>query len=575
MRFNIQFKMLAGYILVVVLVSVGSWWSIDILEQTWADQVALADAREAVESLKVFTDVSGLLQKLDVLRKKSLVSDRVAAGSTGEPAPVSVGDGTSATAESPKSYAALFDQEADQIEKQLRELRPVLARVDDSQGMREVRTRLGTRGLSPVLRSIEADFAEYRRHFRQELKTPPEVAGVPPIEEGWHPLVVSISQRMARDLVVQVAAARDSLDAAAKQHKSEGQQLVSVLPLVPGLFALLISFLITRRIANPIRDLRRATERIAGGDFTRPIRVQSRDEVGDLARAMNRMSQRLAELDEMKSGFLFNVSHELKTPLTSIKEAAALLQEEVPGAVNQKQRRLLEIISAETRILIGMIVDLLDLARMEAGRMGYRFERTSPAAIVRRAVEQLKFTAQCRGVSMNVNESPALGNLILDGDKLVNAVKNLVGNAVKFSPRGGEVAISIKLAPPSVAPPVEGEAVWSTVEVDRLARVQAPSVLISVEDRGPGIPEQDLPLIFEKFYQSERRSDSKVKGTGLGLAIVRHVVEAHGGSVAVRSALGRGSTFTISLPLSAGTGEREPTRLRPAVAPLEVKHDAV
>ncbi len=568
MRFNIQFKMLAGYILVVVLVSVGSWWSIDILEQTWADQEALADVREAEESLAVFTDVSGQLQQLDVMRIKSLFTERLNAGQLAD-------DTVPRPWDDPRSFALLFEQEADQIEQQLIDLGLVLDRLDRSEGMRDVRTLLGIRGLRPVLNSIEADFAEYRRLFQRKLKSPQDESADAEPEDDFHPLVESIGKRVLRDLVIPVQAARDNLTMAVRENRQVGQQLVVILPLVPGLFAMLLSVLITSRIANPIRELRRATERIAGGDFTRPIRVQSKDEVGDLARAMNRMSQRLAELDEMKSGFLFNVSHELKTPLTSIKEAAALLQEEVPGAVNEKQRRLLQIISAETRILIGMIVDLLDLARMEAGRMGYKLERTTPAAIVRRAVEQLQFTAQRRGVSLTVDESPSLGNFILDGDKLVNAMKNLVGNAVKFSPRGGEVVIRMKLAPPAVESPAEGEAFWSTAEADRLDRVRAPSVLISVEDQGPGIPEKDLSLIFEKFFQSERRSDSKVKGTGLGLAIVRHVVEAHGGSVAVRSALGRGSTFTISLPLPAGTGERGPVRLRPAVTPLEVKHDAV
>jgi len=570
MRFNIQFKMLTGYLLVVILLSVGSLWSIDILEQTWTDQAALADAREAEESLEVFTDVSGLLQQLDVLRKKSLVTERVAA----VPLAVEPSEGEAVMAPTavpspgpdPGSYAALFDQEAAKIEAQLRDLRPMLERVDDSEGMRMVRSQLGTRGLSPVLASIESDFGEYRRLFHQELRMPPTETDQTVTEDGWHPLVDAISRRVARDLVVQVAAARDYLDAAARQHRDEGQQLVAVLPLVPGLFAMLISLLITRRIADPIRELRRATERISRGDFTRPIRVQSKDEVGDLARAMNRMSQRLAELDEMKSGFLFNVSHELKTPLTSIKEAAALLQEEVPGAVNEKQHRLLKIISTETRILIGMIIDLLDLARMEAGRMGYRFQRGSLGAVVRRAVEERQFMALRRGVTLTVNEAPDLGDIILDGDKLVNAVKNLVDNAVKFSPPGGEVVIGAGPAPPVDEFVEEIGIGWSTA---RPGADHRPMMLVSVSDQGPGIPEADLPLVFEKFYQSERRSDSKVKGTGLGLAIVRHVVEAHGGSVAVHSAPGLGCTFTLALPLPTEVPE-DPVR-----DAMEVTHGAV
>ncbi len=584
MRFNIQFKMLVGYLLVVLLVSVGSWWSVEILEQTWADQEEIADFREAEERLEDYSSALHLtsLIQLDKLRMKSLALDpRPAVFSTATPDPeatgvlqgleVANGDGS----DDETYYAETFDKTANDVDEQLHQLLDLLLRLDDSAVMQRVQARDGKRPPSEVLRYILADFIEYRRLFHLELQSPRSEEELEFSEDDWHPLVISIRDRISEDVMVPVTEARKELKNIALQHKRKGKRLATVLPLLPGLIALLLSILITRRVANPIRELRRATERIAGGDFSKPIQVRSRDEVGDLARAMNRMSQRLAELDEMKSGFLFNVSHELKTPLTSIKEAAALLQEEVPGPVNDKQQRLLAIISAETRILIGMIVDLLDLARMEAGRMGYKFERTSPGAIVRRAVDELQFMAQRRGVILTVEEAPQVGNFILDGDKLINAVKNLVGNAIKFSPRGGDVVIRTRLGPPSAEPVGEGEAFWSTSGTDRPDRVRAPSVLISVSDQGPGIPERDLPLIFEKFYQSERRSDSKVKGTGLGLAIVRHVVEAHGGSVAVRSAPASGSTFTISLPLPAGSGLREPADRRPSVAPLEVKPDAV
>lgn len=573
MRFNIQFKMLLGFVLVVLLVSMGSYWSIRILKQTWADQDTLADFREAEESLEVFAE-AGLLQKLDVTRKKALVTDRIPAIPEGESVSSLPVEATDPESTGVYTYASGFDLEADEIEKQLRDLHSILARLNRSEGMAVVRARHGSRGLPAVLRGIEADFAEYRRLFHRELKTPVAEVDVGSPQKGWHLLVDAMDRRIARDLVMPVAEARMYVETAASNHQEVGQQLVAVMPLLPGIVAILISFLISRRIANPIRELRRATERIAGGDFTRPVRVQSRDEVGDLARALNLMSRRLAELDEMKSGFLFNVSHELKTPLTSIKEAAALLQEEVPGVVNEKQRRLLEIITAETRILIRMIIDLLDLARMEAGRMGYRFERTSPEAIVRRAVDELQFMAQRRGVTLTVHVAPNLGSFILDTGKLVDAVKNLVDNAVKFSPRGGEVVIGARLASPTAQPAQDGETIWSTAVADREDRVKAPLVQISVRDLGPGIPEKDLPMVFEKFYQSERRSDSKVKGTGLGLAIVRHVVEAHGGSVAVRSAPKKGSTFTITLPLAANAGESEAAHRR-SVPQLEVKHDAV
>jgi methyl-accepting chemotaxis protein len=303
MRFNIQFKMLLGFVLVVLLVSGGSVWSILILKQTWADQVTVADFREAEESIEVFAE-AGLLQKLDMTRKKALVTDRIIADPEGDAGLPPAGEATDPESIVIYSYSSAFDQEADEIDKQLRKLRPILARLNRSEGMRLVRAGRGSRGLPAVLRSIEADFAEYRRLFHHELKTPVSDLDMAHPEEGWHPLVDAMDRRIARDLVMPVAEARMHVETAASDHQEEGQQLVAVLPLVPGLVAILISFLISRRIANPIRELRRATERIAGGDFTRPIREQSRDEVGDLARAMNTMSRRLAELDEMKSGFL-------------------------------------------------------------------------------------------------------------------------------------------------------------------------------------------------------------------------------------------------------------------------------
>ena len=219
----------------------------------------------------------------------------------------------------------------------------------------------------------------------------------------------------------------------------------------------------------------------------------------------------------MKADFFAMISHELKTPLTTIREGSSLLLEGVGGKITEKQERLLTIIAAESKRLTGMVNSILDLSKMEAGMMPYTFEPQAISPLIEQAVSEITPYAEAKGIQMarQVNgDSPVCP---MDGERILDVLRNLIGNAVKFTPEGGQVSIA--------AYSFNG------------------GLKVSVSDSGPGIPRERRTAIFEKFESSDQK-----KGTGLGLAIVKHIVAAHGGKVWMESNRGEGSRFIFVLP---------------------------
>ena len=288
----------------------------------------------------------------------------------------------------------------------------------------------------------------------------------------------------------------------------------SLLALVAGTVAL--SLRMTRALAR----LSAATREVADGSFREPLVVRRNDEIGDLARAFNRMAERLQELDRLKEEFFSNVSHELRTPLTAIREATLLLRDRVPGPLAARQARLVDLISLSTERLLGLVNQILELARLRAGLIAIDRGWLDLDQLVDRALEELRPQAEARGVTLGRRGGP-VGRMRGDAERLLQVLVNLLGNAIKYTPNGGSVVV------------VVGE--------------QRDRVEIAVEDTGVGIPADLLPRIFDRFWQA----DPARGGSGLGLTIVKGVVEAHGGQVQVESAEGRGTRFTVHLPREA------------------------
>jgi PAS domain S-box-containing protein len=244
--------------------------------------------------------------------------------------------------------------------------------------------------------------------------------------------------------------------------------------------------------------------------------------------------KRLRDLDRMKSDFVSNVSHELRTPLTAVKASVDNMLDGLTGPLNEKQSRYLTRIKSNTDRLSRLINDLLDLSRIEAGRIDIKPAVVSLEILAREVIESLRSTVVDKLIDLEVECHQTGVTAWADRDKITQVLMNLVGNAVKFTQANGKVTVAIE----------RNDDGW---------------VKVSIADTGPGIPQGELEKIFDKFYQLAQVDKRKSRGTGLGLAISKALVQMHGGKIGVESEVGRGSTFSFTLP------ERQPAKLELAV----------
>ena len=276
---------------------------------------------------------------------------------------------------------------------------------------------------------------------------------------------------------------------------------------VPLLAIVFLAYIVLRHILRPLRSLHEGVTRLSEGQLDVIVPRRTRDEFGVLTDAFNQMVRRIGEMVRARDQLLLDVSHELRSPLTRIKVALALLPE------SEKGRR----IAADVAEMEAMITELLELERLREGR-GIRTERQDLMPILREVAES--FHDRPPGVRMVAAPSEIL--LDLDGDRMRTVLRNLLENAVKYSlPDSGPVEVSAVQ---------DGE-----------------TVVVRVTDDGPGIPEADLPNLFEPFFRVDRSRSKKSGGYGLGLSICKRILEAHGGSIAVANNPERGATFTLTL----------------------------
>lgn len=304
-----------------------------------------------------------------------------------------------------------------------------------------------------------------------------------------------------------------------------GREARRMAMMMTGVFLLLgisISFFINRSITQPISILMDKTRDIARGDFKENLNLSSPPELAALASAFNLMCSKLNELDKIKSDFFSTMAHELRTPLSSIKMGISLFVEGREGPITESQKELLLLLKGENDRLITLINSLLDLAKMEAGMMAYRFEQKNLTPLIDQVVKEIGPIIETKKIILESKSTERLPIVKIDGERILQALRNIVGNAIKFTPEGGRVSV--------------------------LARTVDQGVEVSVSDTGPGIPEESLATIFEKFKQARPKGTYKNKGTGLGLAIAKQIITSHGGKIWAESKLGQGSTFFVVLP---------------------------
>ena len=268
--------------------------------------------------------------------------------------------------------------------------------------------------------------------------------------------------------------------------------------------------------------------RIAAGDFSQKVVVGNRDELGALAEHVNSACERLQELYQSlqdasrhKSEFLANMSHELRTPLNAILGFGELMLDGVYGEVPDRMRGPLERMQSNGKHLLGLINDVLDLSKIEAGQFSLSLGDYSVDELVRSVYGAVESLAAEKNISLSTRVPPGLPPARGDERRLAQALLNLVGNAIKFTDKG-EVAIEV------------------AADKDLYT--------FSVRDTGPGIAEADQAKIFDEFQQVDSSITKSKSGSGLGLAIARRIVEMHGGRISVDSSLGQGATFSFTAP---------------------------
>lgn len=296
--------------------------------------------------------------------------------------------------------------------------------------------------------------------------------------------------------------------------------VVLILNIVAVLVAIFAALIITRTITRPIRVLQRGTAQIARGVFT-PVTVTSRDEIAHLAAAVNDMAGKLKKANEAKAEIMHIISHELRTPLQTAISAQHLLEEERVGPLNEEQHRLLTMIRHSNEMLTSFSRQFLDLEKMEAGKMEYRFERLDIFPLLSRIVDEAGVDATRKEIHLTLT-GLTHAEVMAEPARLMTAFANLLGNAIKYTPRRGSVEVSVK-------------------ETAGMYR-------ISFTDTGIGVAPADIPKLFTKFYRASNASAESTRGTGIGLALVKAIVEAHKGKTWVESELGKGSTFVVELP---------------------------
>lgn len=254
------------------------------------------------------------------------------------------------------------------------------------------------------------------------------------------------------------------------------------------------------------------------------------------------------ELEQMKNDFVSTVSHDLKNPIGAIKLAVGL--QNMAGPLNERQEESRQRIERNADYMNRLVSDLLDLGKIEAGLEMER-EPVDLAALLQETLETLAAQLEEKGHTLEVEAADGV-RVVGDAGRLRHVLANLVGNAVKYTPPGGRITVTVEAAyrPEATGPdagrPATGEATSSTRDVG--GRERPAGVIFSVADDGPGIPPADVPYVFDKFFRAGHEATEKAEGTGLGLAITRSIVEAHGGYVWVRSEQGSGSTFSFYLP---------------------------
>jgi two-component system sensor histidine kinase BaeS len=281
---------------------------------------------------------------------------------------------------------------------------------------------------------------------------------------------------------------------------------------------LLLGFLLARSLTRPLRQLTEATRKVAAGDLDVKVDIRSKDELGELAQSFNLMNQRLAQSRDMRRQMTADIAHELRTPVSVILGYADGLKENVIPP----SQETFDLIQEQAEQLEHLIDDLRTLTRAEAGELTLDLSPTDPSSLVQRLIATYEPQAARQEIELNVEVEEPIPQIMIDADRFRQVIANLLSNALQYTHAGGQITTSITAD--------EGE------------------VSIQITDTGPGIPPEDLDLIFERFFRRDPSRSRDTGGSGLGLSIAKSLVERQGGQIRVESEVGKGTSLILTFP---------------------------
>lgn len=302
-------------------------------------------------------------------------------------------------------------------------------------------------------------------------------------------------------------------------------QNVAISALVAIVLSVITMSVLTHRITRPLVQMGEIAKSYAKGDFSQRVYSSTSDEIGQLSSAMNLMAGDLENLESMRKSFVANVSHELKTPLASMR---GFVQAVLDGSVPREDAdESLEIVLSETVRLTDLINDLLDLSKIESGNFPLNFTDFDINELIARTLITFERRIEEKAIQISIAFEEERTIVTADADRITQVVRNFIDNAIKFTPKGGLISIQ------------------TNVDASRKCAV------ISVSDSGIGIPAEDLPFIWDRFYKVEKAHTPGSEGTGLGLSIVKRILDQHDSDSSLKSEFGKGTEFSFTLKLSS------------------------
>jgi signal transduction histidine kinase len=390
--------------------------------------------------------------------------------------------------------------------------------------------------------SLDALRSAARDEYEQAASGRSTVAGLIS-QQRTRPAIASVDSALGASATTLRVRTRQRVADATNETLNAERLVAGALP-VALLLALAIGIWLMRSISRPVYELERGMQAIADGDLRYQLALAPNPETefGRLAASYQKMASQLADLERLRAEFVGVASHELKTPINVIIGYLELLQEGIYGALTAKQKEILYTIGKQANGLTRLVKRLLDISRFEAGGSKLEVRRVDLQRLLKTLESSFSVLAMQRDIAFSVEHGEGLPSKVYwDEDRINEVLGNLVSNAFKFTPRGGKVALSVA--------PVDGD------------------VVITVADTGAGISGEQLPHIFDKFYQADNQAQAASKGTGLGLAIAKEIVDAHGGQTTVESMVGEGTTFVVTLPVGAPGAKKRPEPTPPEPTP--------